>query len=213
MREFRKILMVLNGEMPDCSLFENSLFNSEFLIGVDGGANWLIENGLEPNLILGDLDSLSPENLRITTSEIVKLDNQDFTDFEKSLEFLCSNYSFQGIEIWGATGKRFDHTLANLSTLKKFSRKAQITICDNYSESFLIFGNSTFSGEIGQQVSLTPISVAKGVTLEGFKYNLLNSDLKFGERVSSSNQFSQNEVNVEIEKGCLLVTKIRLGKE
>lgn len=206
--------MVLNGEEPPKPLFENSLNDSQLLVGIDGGTNWLVENCFKPNLILGDFDSISKETLeKCHFAKIIKLEDQNLTDFEKGLNFLCQNYSFQEIEVWGVAGKRIDHLLANISTFKKVAREVKITFCDEFSESILIFKDSILSGEVGQQISLIPIFEAKKVTLKGFKFETKDLDLVFGKRISSSNQFARKQVKIRLKKGCLLVTKIRLGKE
>ncbi len=206
--------MLLNGEKPTKELFENSLVNSQFLVGIDGGTNWLVENDFKPNLVLGDLDSVLKQTLeKCNFAKIIKTQNQDLTDFEKGLNYLIEKYTFQEIEVWGATGKRIDHFLANLATLKKLAKNTKITFCDNFSESVLIFENSELTGKIGQQVSLIPIFEAKKVSLKGFKFETEKMDLEFGKRISSSNQFAKTTATVNLESGCLFVTKIRVGKE
>lgn len=206
--------MLLNGAKPSRKLFEKSTYNSQLLVGVDGGTNWLVRNNFKVDLILGDLDSVTNETLKKSKNfQIIKLKNQNLTDFDKSVRFLINKYEVGEIEVWGATGKRIDHFLANLSILKKLTKKVKITFCDDYSESILIFEDSILKGKIGQQISLIPICNAKEVTLKGFKFETTKMDLVFGQRVSSSNQFAKTKAKVSLKKGCLFVSKIRLGKE
>ncbi|MGL9758848.1 MAG: hypothetical protein ACR5LA_08640 [Wolbachia sp.] len=80
-QQYRSIV-VLNGEIPDSSFFKQGIP----VIAVDGGANRLLSIGIQPDLVIGDLDSINP-NLRANLS-IVYLPDQDYCDFSKAMAHL-----------------------------------------------------------------------------------------------------------------------------
>jgi len=79
---------------------------------------------------------------------------------------------FNVINIVGFGGKRLDHTLNNLSILKKFYRKAKIKIYENGFVGEIIGKSAEFECRVGSVVSLIPLPKAIGVTTTGLKYPL-----------------------------------------
>ena len=79
-------ILILQGKAPDPEIFR--LFPDTFLIATDGAANGLIELGIIPHIIIGDLDSfdstLLPEN---ANSQIIQIVDQEKNDFEKALDY------------------------------------------------------------------------------------------------------------------------------
>ena len=119
-----KIILVLNGSLPK----KNNLFiflkkyNKVFC--ADGAANKVIESDIKPNLILGDLDSLSEKYSKKYSKQLVKLPDQNFNDFQKILVWLKKN-NYQTMDIIGLDGNRLDHMIGNfhiaIQQLKKFN--------------------------------------------------------------------------------------------
>ena len=64
-----KVLLVLAGEPPDESLLAWRAEEADFVIAVDGGMNALIHAGIQPDLLVGDFDSL---NLRLQVPSLAK---------------------------------------------------------------------------------------------------------------------------------------------
>lgn len=175
---------------------------------VDGANNWLFENYAtfgNPDLICGDMDSISREALefferKLPSSSIVKLPNQDETDFDKSLSFCLTKFDTQSIDhlvaIWGQAG-RIDHNLSCISTLIKHNNRASLPI-------YLIDVNSSLSCVLNQTkrikinprsqwCSIVPVGEPAKVSTTGFKWNLTDYVLKFGELISTSNEFNPDK--------------------
>ncbi|MGL9776011.1 MAG: thiamine diphosphokinase [Wolbachia sp.] len=106
-KQYRSI-MVLNGEIPDSSFFKRDIP----IIAVDGGANRLLSIGVQPDLVMGDLDSVNP-SLRASLNTIC-LPDQDYCDFSKAMARLKTMKLLPSI-ITGITGGAIDHILQNIN--------------------------------------------------------------------------------------------------
>lgn len=106
-QQYRSIV-VLNGEIPDSSFFKQGIP----IIAVDGGANRLASIGVQPDFVLGDLDSINP-NLRASLNTIY-LPDQDYCDFSKAIAHLKIVKLLPSI-ITGITGGEIDHILQNIN--------------------------------------------------------------------------------------------------
>jgi len=79
------------------------------LVAADGGAGTALENGLVPEAVYGDLDSLhETARARIPADRIHRLPEQDSTDFDKALRHIHAPLILAA----GFTGDRVDHELA-----------------------------------------------------------------------------------------------------
>ena len=103
---------------------------TDFIIAADGGANHLKKYNLKPQLIVGDMDSISEQSLinDKTIEKITYNTDKDQTDTELAT-IEAFKRGFSHITLIAATGKRLDHTLANLELLKRYPGK--ISLIDN----------------------------------------------------------------------------------
>ena len=87
----RRHLIFINGELINGIRIADFLKPDDFLIGVDGGTNHIVSLGLTPDVVLGDLDSISPETLRIVQDKRIRTlrhpADKDQTDLELAIEF------------------------------------------------------------------------------------------------------------------------------
>lgn len=157
-------IIIANGEFPTHEIPLGIINNNQYIVCCDGGANQLSETNIIPNAIVGDCDSLSPEN-RIKYKNIIYPNNdQETNDLTKSIYF-CLEKGVSDIIIVGATGKREDHTLANISLLAEHMEKiTSLRMVTDYGVFTAIRNDSTFESFKGQQISIfsiehTPISV------------------------------------------------------
>ena len=90
-----------------------------YIIAVDKGFEFLVDNNINVDLAIGDFDSINPKYIE----KLDKIDvhsfskDKDFTDLELAYQY-CLKYNFSEIKVYGATGTRLDHTFANLQLLK-----------------------------------------------------------------------------------------------
>lgn len=194
----KKVFLLLNGEAP---IMLPDVSNYAIICATDGAYHHFEESNIIPDLVCGDLDSSQeiPKNI-----EVIHTPNQDFTDFEKTLQILFDK-GFTEIDVFGASGKEQDHFLGNLHTAIQFKGKLQLTFFDNYSRYFLADKNTEISNCKDKIVSLIPFPKATNITTKGLQYSLKNEDLIFGERIGTRNKATKNQINITFEHGNLFI--------
>ena len=105
-----------NGEYPTHSMPETMLIMAPYVVCCDGSADEHIRRGFTPDAIIGDGDSLSPDNKERFRTIFHQIDDQETNDQTKAVHFLLDQGK-KTIILVGATGKREDHTLGNISLL------------------------------------------------------------------------------------------------
>ncbi|PKN36140.1 MAG: thiamine diphosphokinase [Deltaproteobacteria bacterium HGW-Deltaproteobacteria-19] len=182
------------------------------ILCADGGARHAYGLGVIPDAIVGDMDSLDDEKARFFSRRGCRLlrhsPEKDETDTELALaEALGMNPD--AVWIFGAMGRRLDHTLANLSLLAcEAARGVDVRLVDPFCEVFLVRGMSMLEGEPGQTVSVFPLGdAAEGITLEGFEYPLDGATMKPGKPYGVSNRLAAPRGVIRVRKGALLVIR------
>lgn len=137
----------------------------------DGAADDFIEHGGMPWRIVGDGDSMS-DRIRDTYSEIIRPNpDQETNDQTKAVTYLLRK-GIHRIVILGATGKREDHTLGNISLLIEYMRMGvDARIYTDHGVFMAIEGERRFDCEAGTQVSIFNFG-AHDIRSEGLKYPL-----------------------------------------
>jgi thiamine pyrophosphokinase len=174
------------------------------IITADGASNFLYKHKVIPDCIIGDLDSISPAALRYFSNKKVKIKriyNQYKNDFEKCI-LLALNMGYKKLYVIGLAGKRFDHTLNNLSILIKYSGKASIKCFDYKYEYYIMKKRAEFTCKVGEAVSLIALPKARGITTSGLKYPLKNGTLEFGGMQGALNTAVKKTASVEKKDAC-----------
>ena len=173
-------------------------------MAADGGGNIARSMGARPDAVIGDLDSyVKPEE---EAPKIIHKPSQYANDLEKALTY-AQKLEGTHIRILGATGKRLDHTLKNLSVLKQFAQHfEQILFEDRYGSTLLLSSSFTREFEPGTVLSLFPLSGrVTGITTKGLKYPLEDDFLENGIQDGSSNTVISSPVHITHAKGDLLL--------
>ena len=206
-----RILIVANGTIePEVNL-PNRAKQADFLIAVDGGADHCVAAGIIPDIVIGDLDSISLKSFnRIKRAEIKILSypvEKDFTDLELALKHAV-NQGQGEIVILGGLGTRWDMSIANLMLLgADFLKDRVIRMITGNQEAVLLRAGQQIAiyGKIGSIVSLIPLGLdAEGVTTQGLRYRLDNETLVFAATRGVSNQLRSKEAMVSLRSGLLL---------
>lgn len=191
------------------------LASADLLVAVDGGAEALAKVGLEPALLVGDLDSISVRTrgaLEAKGVELVLLPTaKDETDTEAALR-LVADRGADDITVYGALGgPRLDHLVGNLLLLSSpWLATVRVRMVDDWHEAFLVKGSSTFDGERGDTVSLLPLTPAvKDVWTEGLLYPLRGESLSQSATRGVSNAMTGAEARVIHGDGVLLLIHYR----
>jgi thiamine pyrophosphokinase len=180
------------------------------LIAADGGMRHLRERGLWPDVVIGDLDSMSAEmKLELQRADCKVLsypEMKDETDLELALRYAADNHDDQ-IVILGALGGRLDQLLANIYLLiMPFIRDRKVTIADAYQEAWILpEGRSRVIGKTGDIVSLLPLG--GDVQIEhtsGLAWPLADDTLLLGRSRGISNRMTADCAWIEVKNGTLL---------
>ena len=166
-----------NGSNPRHPTVKDRLKSINTFFCVDGGADKLITMGYNPDVILGDLDSIKKRE-KAYNSAIVYLEDQSKNDLEKSVCW-CANQGIKELELFGFSYGRDDHHLANLFIMKNFSDKIRMKMYTDKSLIFCINDHSTFLSKANQTVSIFTLTKSTTITTSGLKYALKNSSLAY----------------------------------
>jgi len=184
---------------------------ADLLAAVDGGAEALLEAGLTPALLVGDLDSITAGTREILESagvETVLLPTaKDETDTEAALRLVVERGA-DDITVYGALGgPRLDHLLGNLFLLSSpWLAPVMVRLVDDRHEAFLAKGDASFAGEPGDTVSLLPLTPeVEDVRTEGLLYPLAGEALVQAETRGISNAMTGPMARVTHGAGVLLV--------
>jgi thiamine pyrophosphokinase len=207
-------IIFANGEIEDPKLLTPILKWGEFLITADGGLKHIRNLGLIPNLVIGDMDSVSRDDVKwlcqnqVETRKFPK--KKDQTDLELALLEAVERGGDPVIVI-GALGGRIDQTLANIFLLLMPElASVDVRLDDGHEEVFLIKNQAEVRGKKGDMVSLLPIlSPAKGIKTKGLKYSLNNETLLPEHSRGVSNVMEAEKAEISLKSGLLLCIHTR----
>lgn len=193
-------VVLANGEYPTHSVPLRFLREASYVICCDGAADEYIANGFCPHTIIGDGDSLSPENRKRFATLFHHIKDQETNDQTKAVNYLLAQGK-KRMAIVGATGRREDHTLGNISLLMDYLRAgADVRMVTDYGIFTPTKDSCLFSSYPGQQVSIFNFG-AKGLQAEGLAYPL--SDFTNWWQ-GTLNEATGYEFSIQA-KGCYLV--------
>ena len=162
-------VILANGDYPSSPLPLKVLSEAPYVVCCDGGADEYIAKGHLPDIIIGDGDSLSEEN-RLKHADLLHHNpDQETNDQTKAIQYLLESGK-KKIAIVGATGKREDHTIGNVSLLIEYMRMgADVRSYTDYGVFLPCRDVCTFACRPGQQVSIFNFT-AKGLKSKGLAY-------------------------------------------
>lgn len=201
-------LIVLGGDAPGITLLNSCACQADLLIAADRGLEAFNLAGLEPDLLIGDMDSVDAAVLRRYEGHVGMerlCCEKDDTDGEAALH-LAAERGADRVTFLGALGGRLDHALANLMLLNRaHSLGVQAEILDEKVRIFRVDGQAVLCGAKGDTVSLLPLGAAHGVTLRGFYYPLEHGTLTSDRTLGISNVVVSDCAQVTAESGDLLL--------
>lgn len=168
MKEIDAVILA-NGDYPSASLPLQVLEKAPYVVCCDGGANEYLAKGYLPDVIIGDGDSLTEENRTRYASLIHHNPDQETNDQTKAVQFLVAQGK-KRIAIVGATGKREDHTLGNISLLMEYMRMGvEVRMYTDHGVFIPCKDVSVWECRVGQQVSIFNFT-ARGFQAKGLAY-------------------------------------------
>ncbi|MEG1585286.1 MAG: thiamine diphosphokinase [Bacteroidales bacterium] len=205
---FRKqhdCLIVATGAFPESEKLLFLLKERIPVIACDGAVNKLMNALIEPDYIVGDLDSVD-ENLQKQLSKKVHFNpDQETNDLTKAAEFAYEK-GFRAPLIMGATGLREDHTLGNISLLIKYRDMFdEVGMISDYGIFIPIRHTTTFPCKPGQQISVFALFPYGSITSKGLKYPITERKLPIWWE-GTLNETINDQFTLEIEgEGNVLV--------
>ncbi|MEX2460451.1 MAG: thiamine diphosphokinase [Paenibacillaceae bacterium] len=181
-------------------------------VGADRGALFLVQQGIKPDISMGDFDSVDETELafiRHNSKQMLCCDPvmKDLSDTEMAFSWALDQNP-EEIILYGALGTRIDHSLANIHLLiHALQRQTHCTIVDPHNrvrlidQSVILKRTDRFT-----HVSLLPFtSQVMGITLQGFQYPLHEAMLTIGQSMGISNRLVEPFGHIQIKQGMLLV--------
>ena len=183
---------------------------ADLVIAADGGGMACLSAGVAPDLVVGDLDSLSADaeqRLRAAGVAFVTVPaEKDVTDLDLALD---ESASAGADEVWvtGALGGRLDHTLASLGSLcRRAGQRPHVVEPDCRAWVMAPDGRSQLRlGGVGALVSLFALGTAATVSTSGLKYPLTRESLAPLDSRGLSNVITAEGATIEVAEGVLLV--------
>lgn len=194
---FYKSLFCLHGHLPDHSFFQKMMLP---IIAADGAANLLVKEGVEPDLIIGDLDSATADVQK--RYPCLRIADQETSDLQKGMEYLKDNHLLPTI-VLGTNGGYLDHILSNISLL---AREGNCLLYDPpYTVGFFLKpGIYRRSFPLMSKLSLMGAPAAR-VTSVGLKWELEDYPLEWCGNQSCFNRTILPDITLEVKEGHLLL--------
>ena len=207
-----RAVIFANGKLENQELVTSLLRSDDYLIAADGGAAHCKVLNINPDVVIGDMDSISSrlvEELQSSGTRFLTYpQDKDKTDLELALTF-SQKIGADKLLLIGILGGRLDMSLANLLLLTKNEwSNAEITVIQRNDVAYLINNSDPFSleGKTGDKVSLIPLSEkVEVVYTRGLRWKLHDDELSFGDTRGVSNELIAEMAEIKIKSGKLFI--------
>ena len=206
-----KVLIVGGGNEPSGKLLEDYSKKVDKIIGVDRGCSYLLKNNIYPHYIVGDFDSINRDDIKKLEIDSIKKFKynceKDSTDSDIAME-IALNMEFSEIYMIAMTGSRLDHSFANLGLLSKANGAgAKAYIINETNKIYLLEESSKIKKDNSYRYIsfLAYCDKVENFNIKNAKYDLENYTLYLGDNRTVSNEFLEEDIEVEFTKGKILV--------
>lgn len=195
--------------LPDEAPFYRALVGAAaHVVAADAAGEWCIDLGRTPDIVVGDFDSALPgagERLRAGGAEVLAFPaEKDVTDLEIAVEVALERYGTP-LVLTAAFSGLLDHTLAALGTLVRSGEGAEAREPD-WTGHVVTPAHALSIGLVpGTTFSVVAIGEARGVTVSGAHWPLVDTAMAPLSGLGVSNVTSGDELAVSVEEGTLIV--------
>ena len=193
------------GSMP-CPDNLPDINKDDLIIAADGGYEHCLKNNISPHLTVGDFDSL--ENVKPDGEIVYHPPIKNDTDMKLAVEEGIKA-GYNKFVIFGGTGGRTDHFIANLSLIVDLSKQNKKAVLCSNDEVFTAITNDKliFDKKRAGYVSVFSADTKSiGVNLKNLKYQLENATLTNDYALGVSNEFIGKQAEISVADGTLLIT-------
>lgn len=199
-------LLIADGEPLSAKTLQHLAQHCQVMV-LDGAYEGALQAGLKIDVLLGDFDTINPFVLEKAkhSCTVVHTPDQNKSDLDKGLEYIDTHHP-SSIVIAAGAGRRLQHTLHNLTALKRHHNTARSLLLLTESERVSYHENTvlTVRGNLGDSLGILGFPRASVSTL-GLQYEMQNDALQFEERSSVLNALAKKEAQIEIHGGVLVI--------
>ena len=181
MEKVKHIVILAAGSFPTHEEPLRALREADFVVCCDSAYEAFKDDELKEKnyVVIGDGDSLSPCAKQQLGDRYVQIDEQDYNDLHKAMDWATSRFGIQNSEfrIIAACGKREDHTLGNISYLVTFAEEhpgADIEMLTNYGRFTAMTGSRSYDAFPRQQVSIFTMTPEVPFSATGLRWPLVD---------------------------------------
>lgn len=203
-------VIVLGGDPVPVEALEE-IPDRSWVVAADSGLDHALAIGLKVDLLVGDLDSVSPSALAAVAAvprQIFPRD-KDATDFELALAAVLTDEDLDRIIVLGGHGGRIDHLLSNAGVLTD-PRLSHLHVewIAGRTKIQVVHHHGRIHGHAGETVSLVALTdTVEGVTTTGFRWELNEATLYRWSSRSMSNIQVKPVATVRVSGGVLAVVQ------
>lgn len=199
-------VVLTHGVPPSRETLARALSRASLFVCADGAADNARAYGFDPEIIIGDMDSVTPETLAsVPRDRVLRDTDTETTDTEKAIRHVLERGGFTEIVLLGASADRLDHVVGHLSLLLRYSGPARLVLEDDRTRSWVEGGDVALDLPEGSVVSFFAVGApAEGVTTQGLLYPLEDRRLELGVQDSVSNVITRRPASVRVRQGRLL---------
>lgn len=215
-----KASIFLNGYYPenDLDFYIGRLGNvkdNRILIAVDGGLKIFEKAGADPDVIIGDFDSVDSSAIaKYQQAETIRIpsDGKDKTDFEFAIDY-CFRYGIKNITVYGASdsGSETDHLLGNIFLMVIYRNSFESIRMLDFSQEIIPVIDETYHGTglPGDMISVIPIGGKIKYRASGLKYRPKDRYYDFGRSAPLRNELSSDKFSITVEGRAVIVKHYR----
>lgn len=189
----------------ECRSLDFEKNEGDLIIAADAGYKYLFEAGMIPDIIIGDFDSsgVIPDGENVIKLNPVK----DITDMNAAVGVALEK-GYSSFVFYGALGGRIDHSLANIQLVAKLSQDGMTAEIRDGSTTVTAVTNGRIHFDSSQKGYVSLFSHSdrcEGVCIRGLKYNLENAVLENSFALGVSNEFTDSDSEIVVEKGTAII--------
>jgi thiamine pyrophosphokinase len=201
-------VILAGGELKIRPNIKELLREATFVVAADSGLHHAITLSVTPDMIVGDFDSVHPKVLEqfpdVPKKSYSK--HKDLLDLEIALGVVLEQAA-SSIHILGATGGRFDQSLAALFIAARFKREGIDISLHGHQDIYFLKGleSQRYAVPAGQRFSVLSLSDSSVVSLVNAAYPLNEFALEYGVGLGISNEVKTSPLTVNVHDGLAVV--------